>query len=551
MSSINLRVKNDPAGNKLIGTFDCETDPFKYGADIRPFAACVYFSADDLLVLWESDSKRDFARRILRALRNLPPCTLYAHNGGKFDFHFLLEYAEPQQLKIYGSRVMEMKIGDVTLKDSYPLMPFPLEEYRKDEIDYAIFTKYRRNAPRNKARIVDYLISDCANLLELVSGFRRIVGPKDTIGSAAFYNMKQLGIEITNGDEAHDDIFRPYYFGGRVEAFQKGIHRGPFKFIDINSAYPFAMLSKHAHGTDYERVTTLPAMRELGPCFVHCIARSKGALPLRGTEDVDFETLAFPTDFEPHEYFATGWEIAAGLATKTLRVEKVIEVWKPENFISFEPFVETYYARRLNAKRNKDEIGRLAYKYLLNSGYGKFAQNPREFKEWQLAPYGENVRGYDWECDFGAMSLWQRKVFRGDDRPDNYGYYDVATGASITGFVRAFLWRSVCASKGVIYCDTDAMLCRASNVPLGDKLGQWKLEGNVALAAIAGKKLYGVEWEKSSRSVGRYKVASKGARLTFADIVRLCKGGVVNWQNQNPTFSLGNIHYIEREIRAT
>ena len=537
-----------------VGTFDCETDPFKYGRKISPFASCIYFGTDDFVVLWESDSRRDFLCRIVAALLKLRECTLYAHNGGKFDFHFLLEYAKPGAIDIHGSRVMSMKIGAVTLKDSYPLMPFPLDEFKKEKIDYDIFHRYRRNAPRNRKRITDYLVSDCANLLTLVTGFREIVGPKDTIGSAAFHQMKELGVKIEHCGESHDDTFRPYYFGGRVQAFSKGIHNGTYKYFDINSAYPRAMLERHAHGADYVRSTTLPKLHEMGACFIRCIARSRGALPLRATEDSDFDTLAFPADGLAREYFATGWEIAAGLKTRTIEIEEVLEVWRPERFIDFRAFVETFYARRLNAKKNGDEIGRLAYKYLLNSGYGKFAQNPREFKEWSLAPYGEAVKGFEWECDFGSVSLWSRKVYRGGRIPERFAFYDVATGASITGWVRAYLWTSICSARGVLYCDTDAIICKGANLPMGDALGEWKLEGIAKTVAVAGKKLYGLEWQKSSdpaKQGERYRVASKGARLTFRDIVSLCRGKTIGWKNENPTFSLGNIHYIAREIRAT
>lgn len=543
--SSTFKVNGNLLGGKNdIGTFDFETDPFRHGATILPFAAGIYFDRNDYRILWRSDSKKDFIKRFIDALCRLPQCTLYAHNGGRFDFHFLLEYATPQHLKIYGSRVMEMTIGKVTLKDSFPLMPFALEEFKKTKIDYSIFEARERDKPHNRKLITDYLLDDCANLLELITGFREIVGPKDTIGGAAFFQMKKLGIPIEHATEAHDDTFRPYFFGGRVEAFRKGIFDGTYSYFDINSAYPFAMLHEHAHGVDYSVLSGkhgLRLPRPLGQCFVRCIARSKGALPLR----IDDE-LVFPNDDLPREYHVTGWEIAAGLATRTLQIDEILEIWKPERTINFSEFVRTFYARRLNAKREGNEIARLAYKYLLNSGYGKFAQNPREFKEWMLAPFGDNVPGYEWECDFGVMSLWAKNAYSSE----SWGFYDVATGASITGFVRAMIWRAIVNSREPLYCDTDAIICKSANLPMSEKLGDWKLEGKASRVAIAGKKLYGVKWEKGSGS-DRTKVASKGARLTFSDIVSLCKGRTIKWKNEAPTFSLGNIHYIERDINAT
>lgn len=518
-----------------VGTLDFETDPFLAGRVPKPFACCVYFGKDDFALLWESDSRERFIKRVVKYLRKLPACVLYAHNGGKFDFHYLIDEADKQTLQVRNGRLVELRIGKVLLKDSFPLMPFALEEYRKTPINYALFEKRRRKKHREK--ISDYLIDDCANLLELVQGFRAIVGPRDTIGSAAFYQMRELGLEIWHANETHDENFRRFYFGGRVEDFEQGIFKGPIQYLDINSAYPRAMMEEHAHGPDYVLSKRLP--RKLGRQFITLIAESRGSLPIRTPSG----ELSFP--HEEGEFNATGWEVAAGLATKTLTIKKIIEVWEPQSTICFRDFVETFFAKRANAKATGDKIGALAYKYLLNSGYGKFAQNPRDFKDYFLAPIGKRVRGYDWELDFGAMSLWSRPNFKG------WGFYDVATAASITGFVRAMLWTAIRSSKGVLYCDTDSILCRAAKLDMGSALGAWKLEGIASRVAIAGKKLYAVEWQKPKKGEPRYKIASKGARLSFREMLDICGGKAIIWRNAAPTFSLGNPHFIQRKIRAT
>lgn len=537
------RRKGERKNDDSIGVLDFETDPFLFGRIPHPFAACIYFGERDFSVLWEDDSRTDFLDRVARALRRMPKCTLYAHNGGRFDFNYLLEYANAGAIEIRNNRITRMAIGNVTLKDSFPLMPFALEEFKKDKIDYAIFERRRRNTPSNRRRIVDYLIADCRYLRELLLGFREIVGPKDTIGASAFYQMRRLGIDIERLTDSHDAMLRPYFFGGRVQAFERGILDGPFQYIDINSAYPNAMLHEHAHGAEYTASRKLPkSPARLDRSFVRCIARSRGALPLRNADG----TLSFPTTGAA-EFCATGWEIRAGFETRTLEIDKVLDVWTPRQTISFRPFVETFYAKRLRAKREGDDVGRLAYKYLLNSGFGKFAQNPRDFKEYCLAPFGKRVKGYDWETDFGSVSLWSKPNYFGQ------GFYDVATGASITGFQRAYLWRGICQSKRVLYCDTDSILCKSTAVKRSDALGAWKSEGIVKRAAIAGKKLYGVEWADAKAHDGeKYKIASKGARLTWKEMLRLCRGEVVEWQNAAPTFSpTQGAHFIEREIRAT
>jgi DNA polymerase elongation subunit (family B) len=516
------------------GILDFETDPFRAGRIPFPFAAGIYFGPQQYRELWEPN----IIEKTIRYLTHLNACVLWAHNGGKFDFHYLVEYAKRDNIKIQNGRIVEMQIGKVILKDSWPLIPFALDQYKKTKINYDIFEESRRNKPANRQRIAAYLFDDCKNLHDLLTGFRAVVGPKDTIGSASFYQMKLLGMKIHRCTETHDATFRPYFFGGRVEAFQKGIFKGPLKYLDINSAYPFAMRENHPHGPEYFSGQTLPPKKLLGPSFIRCIAESRGALPLRGKTGLEF----------PHatgEFYATGWEIAAGLKTRTLKILEILETWIPRSYINFSEYVDTFFALRQKAKKDGDEIKRLAYKYLMNSGYGKFAQNPRDFKEYKLAKFGNNVPGFDWETDFGAVSLWSRPKY------DPFGFYDVATGASITGFVRAMLWKAICASTGVLYGDTDSLICRNSRVKMGEELGEWKLEGKLKRAAIAGKKLYGVEWDQTHLNGERWKIASKGARLEWREILDLCNGEAIEWENDAPTFSVKGTHFVTRTIRAT
>lgn len=519
-----------------IGVLDFETDPFRAGRIPSPFACGIYFADEQYHLFWGMDCDL----RVVEFLHTLPRCVLYAHNGGKFDFFFLIEHAETGTIKVRNGRIFEMQIGRVTLRDSWPLMPFPLEHYRKTKIDYSIFEFPIREDRANKIRIQHYLFDDCKNLYDLLIGFHAIVGPKDTIGSAAFYQMRKLGIEIESLNETHDEVFRPYFFGGRVEAFAKGVFNGgKYDYFDINSAYPFAMLHNHPHGADYQHKRTLPKDKKLGQCFVKVFAESAGALPFRSADG----GLCFPHD--NNIYFATGWEIIAGLETGTIKIKNILDVWIPSRTITFGPFVEHFYDLRAKAKRDGDLIAYLAYKYLLNSGYGKFAQNPRDFKEYLLHPFGEypNDQTWEWETDYGGISLWSRSNF------DGFGFYDVATGASITGFQRAMLWRGIKRAKDCLYCDTDAILCRGADLEIGQKLGQWKHEGSANEACIAGKKLYALRGKFGDE---KEKIASKGARLTYGEIKSLCNGKTVTWENQAPTFSATvGAHFVKRRITST
>lgn len=499
------------------GVIDIETDPFLHGRIPIPFASA--FKLNDRI---EKFWGKQCIKKMVERLHKLEPCKLYAHNGGKFDFHYLLPYAEKGRVKIIRNRIAEMAIGNVRLIDSFLLLPFPLAAYKKTEIDYTKFEKERRND--FKQEILDYLTDDCIDLDELLSGFKAIVGDHMTIGGAAFALLKKMNYTLRASKDkgpTHDARFRPYYIGGRVQAFEIGTFNDNYSIYDINSAYPYAMTFRHPIGIKYKTTRRLP---ENEHCyFASIIARSKGSLPLRNDNE-----LIYPTDQIATRYNATGWEIEAGLDTNTLEIIKVEQVKIPVETQDFNEYVQFCFTERKAAKEKGDKIGDLAYKYLVNSGYGKLASNPEEYRDYLLSAFGDNVKGYEFECDLGNVSLWSRPASQRGN------YYDVATASSITGFVRSMLWRAICRSDRVIYCDTDSIICRSSDVPNGQKLGQWKLEGTAEIVHIAGKKLYAAKGHFGDKTE---KIASKGARLNFNQIESIVKGATVKWKQAAPTFS--------------
>lgn len=145
--------------------------------------------------------------------------------------------------------------------------------------------------------------------------------------------------------------------------------------------------------------------------------------------------------------------------------------------------------------------------------------------------HGLDAIGWRAAGEFGCWGLGAKPI-----DPYKTRYYNVATAASITGWVRAFLWRAICDCDGVLYCDTDSIAARVigANITIGDKLGEWVNEGEFTRAGIAGKKLYVFENEEN----GDFKMASKGARLTPAEMWSVAQGGVVEFTPENPTFSV-------------
>lgn len=527
----------------ITGTFDFETDPFKHGRNIQPFASCIYFDEDNNAVIFD---EKKCAEETAATLLDLPKCELYAHNGGKFDVQFLLPYAEEQNIKIINGRIAKMQIGNATLIDSLLLMPFSLDKYKKTKISYKLFEKALRW--KNKDEIVKYLISDCRNLLELLKRFHEELSKKLTIGSAAIHSIKKLGIEYDKQNKKHDDDFRPFYHGGRVDVFKNG----HFKFkknkhahvVDINAAYSYAMTFDHPTGAKYKNSKKIPS-GDSGAWFADIEAVSKGALPFKNKYD-----LEFPNDDVVRNFKVTGWEILAGLETSTLDIKKINKILIPKKTINFTPFVMFHYNMRLSAKAANDKAGDLLHKFAGNSGYGKFATNPEKFYDWVLVEKGVDVKkvykdavNYRWYSDLGDKSFWRCPA---TEEQKAESYFDVATAASITGFQRARLWRGIMAVDTPYYCDTDGIICDGpGNLVLSQKdLGDWKTEMRPQEMYIIAKKIYALKEGKN------IKVVCKGARFKFGDIKKLYDMGVIHWKNSAPTYSIKNgRYYIDRIIK--
>ncbi len=524
---------------KTLATLDSETDPFDGHTIPEPFVWGLY-TEDKYIYFWGDDC----TWQLMEYLSD-KDYLIYAHNGGKFDFFFLLEYLDRKKLLIINGRITQAKFGKVTFRDSYSLLPIPLSAYKKDEIDYIKMTW--NNREENKTEILEYLYTDCLYLHELVSTFIDRFGLKLTIGGAAIEQLLNSceNKKIERLNLSTDELFRKYYYGGRCEAFDKGFNPNSNHIIyDINSAYPYAMLAEHPDPFRpyYDVTDTIPAT---GNYFASVYAISYGCLPYR---DSKTKAITFPCDVEIRKYNATNWEITAGIDTGTLDIVSVDSVIVFRHTIAFGEFVNKFYPEKKKAKKDGDKITELFVKLLLNNAYGKFAVNSMNYKDFILTNYGEipprNGKQYAIES---AWREYNADIYS-TPAPDEDKLLNVAVAASITGYVRAYLWRHINAATDVIYCDTDSIVCRTFTGNIGAELGDWKNEGTVSEYYIGGKKLYAFVL-----SDGTVKKASKGSRLKVNEIINLViKNKTIEWHNNAPTFSLSSgVNFLSRKIKMT
>lgn len=546
---------------------DCETNPFNGTINIKPFIWGCYSPQSGFL---HFDKTEEFIQYIYK--RN---ALVYFHNGGKFDFHFMLDYITPfdDNVLIINGRLSKFYIGNSEFRDSFLLFPMPLAGYKKEKFDYNLCRPELRDIPENREKILDYLESDCVYLYDLVADFIETYGHNITLAATALKTWtKMSGIKKPKTSERFFDTFTRFYFGGRVECFEKGILDYPLKAVDINSAYPAAMLDFHPWGDDYIVSDKLPSNEEdIKRSFIILDCVSNGALPYREKG----KGLSFPADGIKRQYFATGHEYLAGVELGLITDITIRCVYSFIAKIEFRDYVTHFTEMKVHAKNEIEKRGKkgdLVRKYLFaklmqNALYGKYATNPKRFRKNMFIPKKLIAGAMEFEGflfkDFVGenMALMESELTENEDGSLNYegDFLNVATAASITGHVRAFLLRSLHAVEHPIYCDTDSIVCvDYKGLDMHpSRLGAWDLEGEFETGGVAGKKLYcfkySGEWKKKNPKLkDDYKIACKGVRLTPDQILKVCGGAEVKAKNEAPTFSLSRgVVMTSRTIKMT
>lgn len=529
-----------------VGVIDTETDPFKIGRTPKPFAA-EFYSDTVTLQFWGDDC----IAKLVEALAEFTgEWLIYAHNGGKFDFHFMYEYLD-NPIKIIHGRIVSAKLGEHTVRDSFALMPIPLSAYSKRKIDYAKMERHRRG--HHKAEILDYLHDDCFQLYSLVIKYIENFSVNLTVGATA---MKQVIMrhEFEKMAPRQDAFFRPWYHGGRVQCFRAGIINGDYKVYDVNSMYPKVMRDmRHPVNGSFEYVERMPDTFER-PFFVEWTGANNGAVPVK----MPGEDLRF--DIPYGTFHTTSHEIDVALRYGLIRIDKVIQCAVAREWISFVDYVDYMYAWKVSAKKEGDKAGELFAKFMLNSAYGKFGQNPDNFEEWFLnreagADAQLSFNGYELYSWNNEFELWKRPAVILDS-----AYFDVSIAASITGGARSILLDGIMNAEDPLYCDTDSLICRNLNRPIDEfTLGAWKVERVATQVAIAGKKLYGLRDDRLSiLDDKRDKIVTKGGRLTYDQISRLCGGEEIEHQSDVPIYSASHIehgaaekYFVKRRFNRT
>ncbi len=355
---------------KTIAVIDAETDPF--GKDKMPKEQ-KGIPEPFLWGFYDGTRYEEFTNEIdLINFLHDQDLIVYAHNGGKFDYHFLLDFIDLfTSISVINGRIVKFKIGKCEFRDSYNILPTSLSAYQKTDIDYDIFQKGEREKSHNIKKIKAYLYNDCKYLYEYVTKFIDRFGLRLTTAGAAMAQWEEISGKKPPRDENGElyEALSKYYYGGRCQCFEHGIINDEFTMVDINSAYPYAMLHPHPYninclyflGNQFEEFDR--DTQNAGFLTIDCIA--KGSLPYRAKD----KSLFFPDDNKRRRYHITGWEYWAAIETNTILDIEIIDGYVFYELQNFSEYINYFYEERKKAKREGDKANDIFCKLMMNALY--------------------------------------------------------------------------------------------------------------------------------------------------------------------------------------
>lgn len=512
---------------------------------------------------------------------------IYAHNGGAFDFSFVLEdiicgigrddfrliEVLPRGsafLSIKVQRIYKYQDGSeeegcvITFRDSLALLPFSLKsltenfktECAKGEWDHKNVRK-RADDPK----LLEYLKADCIGLYQVLDKFFhwpliRETGISFTIASQALKVFRStlkdrlLGCPVTckNPEFNVDKFVRQSYFGGRTEVFRP-YFKDPGKKLscwDINSLYPSVM-----HDFDYP--TTFkswsnqydPKKFGFWECTVE-VPKDMYIPPLGALFKVDKKTKKVErvADSSLGKFlFCTGtfsgvWtsieiEYARSLGVKIVSTGKGA-IFENGGYI-FKEFIQMLWDMRQRAE--KDSVDSFICKLLLNSCYGRFGLN-LEREQLVIDEGQDNVSLSAYEFKTGRTLDGSEEIVRFVKETQIINSFtNVAIASWVTALARIRMHKHyVQHVNKLYYTDTDsAFLEDDGKMVSSKKLGEFKYEYSAGEACFILPKAYGLaditglnikgEWIKAKNVVkGINREAIKASGINVEDFKSLMEG---------------------------
>ena len=297
------------------------------------------------------------------------------------------------------------------------------------------------------------------------------VSVKASISSNALeiFNKRFFGGKYEKISEEDLGIFRLAYKGGWCEVFIPGEHKGHFYYVDVNSLYPYVMLSEYPKCI-YERIT-----------------------PRQYKYDEMIEKIK-------NKYWL-GFNLEDGLAYNNIEHIYTPGMHQSLTFIYIFPEICYPFRQFINYFNNKKELSsdlfeRKIYKRLMNSLYGRFAMKSYITKIlFGIDNINEiyKIKNIIEYSQYGQKDIYQIKV------KAKYQYYvniiwSLYTTAKARRYMRDMYDIFTNFGVRIFYIDTDCFIVDTIE-PIQEfidekKIGYFKIQKEADIINILGKKMY-------------------------------------------------------------
>ncbi len=346
------------------------------------------------------------------------------------------------------------RLGDLI---GIPKMPKPRSwsPQSKEELDY--LTQYNIQDSKITYSFMNYLKKGLSSI-----GADIKLTASSTSLNAWKNNYWQKDLEPSNFiKEEHNS-----YFGGRCEAFKRGICKG-VKVYDFNSMYPAVMAVNEFPLVDTAKRSYDPKLESEGISYVSIKVPGDLNIPLL---PIKTDKLYFPIGTFKGWYTHVELRKAKEIGYK-IDVHKSI-VYKTDEL--FRQYILDLYKLRNQYKKSGNEIMQLCTKLLMNSLYGKFATKLEVFN----AVHKSKV-SHDELVDYleAGHQLAGDYLHYTSDMEHTPKYVMPIVSSYITAYSRLKLYDSYekVGFNNVLYSDTDSLMT-TKVLPEGLELGKLSLE---------------------------------------------------------------------------
>jgi hypothetical protein len=302
---------------------------------------------------------------------------------------------------------------------------------------------------------------------------------------------------LVHRDPAALELESRGYFGGRCECFYVGAVEGrKIYYLDVNSMYPFVM-KNHKYPRRLLGIIENPSLNYLRKLTrTHCVVCETELDTPENAYPLKLNKLIFPVG-----RFTTVLntpELQYALYNNHVVKANKCAVYEAAQL--FNDYVEYFYRLKQDAEKSGDALTRGFAKLMLNSLYGKFGQQTKNYEPFDYPALKE--WGSELAIDASTGKVYKilfidGRPYRRIDRAKLAAYTFIAIAAHVTSYARMVLWYMIKSAgiENVYYCDTDSIFVNEEGYDrvkqyVGDALGALKIEGVYDQAVFMAPKMY-------------------------------------------------------------